>query len=124
LTDRALFQTVRAPEAVGHPIVISGVNTYSMEYMLQRPSGRRQARIWFLGAAGWYEISPSAEYRMIYKELVEKTSLWMFLRERYAKFHGQASRLIKGTMADICKDVREVNSYCLVMAGIDNVCSL
>jgi hypothetical protein len=105
---------VRSPEAIRHPIVVPGVNTYSMEYVLQKSSGRRQARIWFLGTAGWYEISPSVEYRAIYNELVEKTSLWMFLRERYAKFHGNASRLMKVTMVEICKDVSEV---CGLSAG-------
>ena len=75
---------VKSKSAVNQTIIIPKVLTYSMEYVAKGGSAQRQIVIWVLGGSAWYSISPSAEYRPIFEQLLEKTHAWLFLQERYS----------------------------------------
>jgi hypothetical protein len=100
----SLTRAVRTPDAFTQPLVIPKVVTYGMEHVAKKGSDTRQTVIWVLGAAAWYSIAPSAEYKPIFEQLVEKARVWLFLQDRYAKFHGKG-RPLKGTVMEIYKDV-------------------
>ena len=83
-TPRPPLQPVKSESAVNQTIVIPKVLTYSMEYVAREDSAQRQIVIWVLGASAWYSISPSAEYRPFFDQLLEKTHAWLFLQEYYS----------------------------------------
>ncbi|KAF8538112.1 hypothetical protein BDD12DRAFT_843759 [Trichophaea hybrida] len=99
-------KSVRTPDVYTQPLVIPKVVTYGMEHVAKKGCDTRQTVIWVLGAAAWYSIAPSAEYKPIFEQLVEKARVWLFLQDRYAKFHGKG-RPLKGTVMEIYKDFTE-----------------
>ncbi|KAI5807022.1 hypothetical protein EDC01DRAFT_637856 [Geopyxis carbonaria] len=104
---RKYHSIVKMPEAKDRPpLVVVGVQTYSMECITGRDPTDREIRIWVLGQSAWYAIEPAEEYRGIFEGMVEKAGLWMFLQERYAKYSGKGRR-IKGTAMEAYKDYIE-----------------
>jgi len=75
-----------------------------MEQIRRKGSDVWDTVIWVLGGAAWYRISPAPEYRAHFATLVEKANAWLFVRERYAKFHG-CGKPLKGTVMEMFKDV-------------------
>ena len=95
---------VRTPDALTQQIIIPKVVTFSMEQIVRKGTDVKETVIWILGSAAWYRISPCPEYRAHFATLVEKANAWLFMRERYAKFHGRGKPL-KGTVMEMFKDV-------------------
>lgn len=104
LTRRARVAVKREDVIYEQPMVVPKVVTFSMERRAAKGSAPRQIVIWVLGAAAWYALSPSPEYRAQYDVLVEKAQAWLFLEERYAKFRGRG-KTIKEDVADVFGDV-------------------
>jgi hypothetical protein len=99
-------KVMKKPGVAGAALLISSVHTYGMEHVLVRGEGRREARIWVLGKAAWYEIRPGAEYLGCYKAMVEKTAIWMFLGQNAERYTARPSRKFpRLEMADVYKNV-------------------
>ncbi|KAI5843667.1 hypothetical protein BZA05DRAFT_410293 [Tricharina praecox] len=110
-TPRKYKKLVRTPDALTQHIIIPKVVTFSMEQIIRKGSDVMETVIWVLGGAAWYRISPAPEYRAHFATLVEKANAWLFMRERYAKFHGRGKPL-KDTVMDMFKDYIGVEPEC------------
>lgn len=91
-----IIRTKNATRLYSEPLVITQVMMYSIQ---QFEDG--DVKIWALGKCGWYSIIPSPKYEPIFRTMVEKGKLWVFLQDKYCeKYSGKGSR-IRGTVEDL-----------------------
>lgn len=90
-----IIRTKNATRLYREPLVITNVMVYSIQ---QFEDG--DVKIWALGKCGWYSIIPSPKYEPIFRTMVEKGKLWVFLQDKYEKFSGKGKN-IKSSVEDL-----------------------
>lgn len=94
--DLSIIRTTNPSRLYNEPLVITQVMMYSIQ---QFEDG--DVKIWALGKCGWYSIIPSPEYEPIFKTMVEKGKLWVFLQDKYCDKYSGKGINIRGSVADL-----------------------
>lgn len=93
---RDIVRTKNSTKLYEEPLVVTTVMTYSIELCEDG-----EVKIWALGKCAWYSIIPSAKYRPIYKTMVEKGKLWLFLQDKYCDKYSGKGNNIRGKAEDL-----------------------
>lgn len=93
---KGIVRTKNTAKLYHEPLVITQVMMYSIQ---QFEDGT--VKIWALGKCGWYSIIPSPDYEPIFKTMVEKGKLWVFLQDKYCEKYSGKGNIIRGSVADL-----------------------
>lgn len=90
---------VRVPTVHNYDVVIAKVYTYALEQIV----GEEGLKIWVLGKAGWYSITPAPEYRTLFAQGMEKAELWNLVDLTYLDAFSRGKR-IQSSMESLVKE--------------------
>ena len=90
---------VRVPTVHNYDVVIAKVYTYALEQVV----GEEALKIWVLGRAGWYSITPAPEYRALFMQGMEKAELWNLADLTYLDAFSLGKR-IQGSIESLVKE--------------------
>lgn len=94
-----LSLAVRVPTVHNYDVVIAKLYTYALEQVV----GEEALKIWVLGRAGWYSITPAPEYRALFMQGMEKAELWNLVDLTYLDAFSLGKR-IQGSMESLVKE--------------------
>ncbi|KAI5797748.1 hypothetical protein EDC01DRAFT_651175, partial [Geopyxis carbonaria] len=90
------------------PHVLPRLYTYSIESF----GDNTPLKIWLLGQAGWYGLSPSRAYRPIFEKGLEKARIWSFLEDWYLQADEEEREGRCDTVEELCAEYSEREETC------------
>jgi hypothetical protein len=94
---------VRTSKIYSDYIVLQRVYTNSIETVPSEEEAEPDPKIWLLGQAGWYAITPAPEYEKLFKQGMVKAKMWTFLEDTYLEQFDSGGP-ISGTCHTLAKD--------------------